>query len=119
MNLQKLEELRKRKGLLQRDFAESFGFTATGYQKMLRTNEIKLSVFEKICQTYNVSPLIFFDTNVTSAVAEPSESYAKKNNIQDEKNFYKELYEKTQKQVEALQEAIMLMSEKKKNKVQN
>lgn len=123
MDLQKIEAFRKRKDLTQEEFAKSLGVTATGYQKMIRNNDMKLSFFEKICITYQVSPMLFFDAETPTSVtmvSEPKGQYDTKLKTQVE--YYKGLWEAEKATVAALNvsiQALQQLNESRKHRSPN
>lgn len=73
MNVDLIEEIRKRKMMTQANLAQSIDFTVTGYQKILKTGDIKVSTLEKICEVFAVDISVFFDKK--SLVSEPIARY--------------------------------------------
>ncbi len=55
-----IENLRKRREITQKDLSERVGMTTTGYQKMIRTGDVKVSVLEKLAQALGVDIQTFF-----------------------------------------------------------
>lgn len=62
MDTQLIEAIRKRKEITQVVFAESIDMTVTGYQKMIRNGDIKVSTLEKIAEKYGIQMSTFFGT---------------------------------------------------------
>lgn len=60
MNTSFIEAIRKRKELTQAVFAKSIDMTVTGYQKMIKNGDVKVSTLEKICNEYGVQITTFF-----------------------------------------------------------
>lgn len=75
MNIDRVEDIRKRKLFTQSELAESIGFTATGYQKMIKAGDLKVSTLEKICAVLGVEISVFFTEK--SLVSEPKPNYEK------------------------------------------
>ncbi len=76
MDISTIESLRKNRGLTQRELADSIGVTVQGYQKMIDTNDVKVSTLIKICKSLNLDITTFFGSK--NIVAEPLELYSKK-----------------------------------------
>ncbi len=63
MNIELIESIRKKKGLTQAQMAKSIGYSTAGYQKMIYTNDIKVSVLEKITKLFGLEIQVFFNTS--------------------------------------------------------
>lgn len=78
MDIELIEDLRKRKLITQSQLAKSIGITVTGYQKMIKTGDIKVSTLEKICNNFSVDISIFFkEKSIENIVNEPKTDYKK------------------------------------------
>jgi transcriptional regulator with XRE-family HTH domain len=79
-----IEQLRKRKGLTQEEFAQSIDFTTNGYQKLIRSGDPKASVLEKISAVYGVNISFFFGhTNDGAMLNEPQAEYGGRDECAD------------------------------------
>jgi transcriptional regulator with XRE-family HTH domain len=79
MDIELIENLRKIKKMTQKEFAEMIDFTVTGYQKMIKTRDIKVSSLERICEVFNVNILTFFGTE--NVLKDQSNIYGKGVNV--------------------------------------
>jgi len=75
VEIERLEEIRKRKLFTQSELAKSIGITTTGYQKMLKSGDLKVSTLENICAALGVNISSFFTEK--SLVSEPNVGYEK------------------------------------------
>lgn len=75
MEIERVEEIRKRKLFTQSELAKSIGITTTGYQKMIKSGDLKVSTLENICAVLGVNISAFFTEK--SLVAEPVSVYQK------------------------------------------
>ena len=75
MNIKKIEELRKQHNLSQNEFAKRIGISQVGYNNAIKRGDFKVSLIEKIAETFGVSVSYFFpeDNIPTSPTSIPSE----------------------------------------------
>jgi len=62
--INKIETFRQLKKINQRELAEMIEMTQTGYSQMIKNNDIKISVLEKIAEIFQVPITDFFSDNI-------------------------------------------------------
>jgi len=110
MDTDLIENLRKRKKLTQQEFAEAIDFTVTGYQKMIKAGDLKVSVLEKICEVFTVNISTFFglkNHSILNIVHEEAEVYGEVN--------YKQKYFETLEKLNAANERLLAFTDLKKD----
>lgn len=84
MNLSRLKYLVDKSGYSIRDFCQKVGIKTPTYYKIIKDNDARSSIIEKMCIVLHVSPLEFFEVPVygekhsTVVLAEPQVEYLKK-----------------------------------------
>ncbi len=68
MNIELIESVRKKKGLTQVELAKMIGYSTAGYQKMISTNDVKVSVLEKIAKIFSLDIQVFFKKDNNKSV---------------------------------------------------
>ncbi len=65
-----LEQLKREKGLTNKDIASALGYEETTVQKWVaEKNCIGLKDLETLCQLYNIEPNSFFDTEYANRIS--------------------------------------------------
>lgn len=75
MNFSKLHIKIKDERYSVNRLAQDIGITAVGLKGMLDNEDMKISVYEKLCNALNVSPCYFFNDNGGDTVQEPRARY--------------------------------------------
>lgn len=115
MKIDLIEQIRIRRGLTQAEFAESIAYTVTGYKKMIRNGDVKVSVLEKIAEVYDVNILTFFGTKghkKVGAVAEEAAPYSENcAEVRRMNEFYKSQNDAHLTSIAAQSQLIQLLTE--------
>jgi len=111
MFTENIERIRKLKKLSQRELAESLGMSTQNYNNMVnKTKNFWVSDLLKIAEILEVPVTTLLDNSANPIVGKSS---ARVSDYKAERDYYKDLYEKSQSTVESLARSMEAITGKK------